>query len=131
MTFVSTNCINADQSIKASKVDDGEGEGDESTGETVEDNDDDDDTEDEDDLDEDLQRTAMDIANKTDDSGFRSRAEDNPKIEALTGSGTTWMGKVPLYSLRAPAVSYSTRSSSQMASCSGEVSGASLMPMLM
>ena len=67
----------------------------------------------------------MDIANKTDDSGFCSGAEDNPKIEALTGSGTTWTGKVPSYSLRVLAVSYCAWSSSQTASRSGETSGAS------
>ena len=71
------------------KVDDKNGDGDESTGNAVEDDNDDDDTKDEDDLDEDLHKMAMDIANKTDDSGFHSSAEDNPKIEVLTGSGMT------------------------------------------
>ena len=94
------------------KVDDKDGDGDESTGDVVKDNNDDDDTEEEDDLNEDLHKMVMDIANKTDDSGFHSGAEDNPKIEVLTGSGMTWTGKVPSYSLRALGVSYSTQSSS-------------------
>ena len=109
----------------ASKVDDEDGDGDESTGDAAEDNNDDNDTEDKDDLNEDLHKMVTDIANKTDDSSFHSGAENNPKIKVLTGSGTTWTGKVPSYSLRVPAVSYSAQSSSQMASHSGEVSGTS------
>ena len=68
---------------------------------------------------------AMEVANKTDNSSFYSGAEDNPKIEVLTGSETTWTGKVPSYSLRVPVVSYSAWSGSRTVSCSREVSGAS------
>ena len=107
------------------KVDDDDGEGDESLDDAADDNGNNDYTKDEDDLDEDLQRTVMEVANKTDDSGFCSSAEDNPKIEVLTGSETTWTGKAPSYSLRATVVSYSAWSSSQTASHSKEVSGAS------
>ena len=108
MTFISTNCreFNSGQLVldisdgtaiwyPASKVDDEDSKGDESMGDVAENNDDDDDTEDEDDLDEDLHKTVTDIANKTDDSSFHSSAEDNPKMEPLSGSGTTWTGKVP------------------------------------
>ena len=138
MTFISTNCRELDtrwlvidisdgtaSEYPVLKVDDEDGEGDKSMDDVVEDDYSDDDTEGEDNLDEDLQRTAMEVANKTDNSGFRSSAEDNPKIKVLTGSETIWTGKAPSYSLRALAVSYSTWSSSQMASHSGEVSGAS------
>ena len=139
MTFVSTNHREFDSSrlvidisdgtaiwYLALKVDDDEdSDGDKSMGDVAEDDDDDNDTEDEDDLDEDLHKTATDIANKTDDSGFHSSAEDNPKIEPLSSSRTTWTGKVPLYSLRVLTVSYSTWSGTHMASHSREVSGAS------
>ena len=108
-----------------SEVDDEEGEGDESLDDAVEDNNNDDDSEDEYNLDDDLQRAAMEVANKTDDSSFHSSAEDNPKIEVLMDSGTTWTGKAPLYSLRAPVVSSSVLHSSRTVSRSGEVSGAS------
>ena len=83
MTFISTNRREFDTHrlvidisdgtaiwYPALKVDKKDSDGDESMGDAVED--DDDDTEDEDDLDEDLQRTVMEIANKTDDSGFRT-----------------------------------------------------------
>ena len=132
MTFISTNHREFDSGqlvidisdgtairYLASKVDDKDGDGDESTGNAAED----DDTEDEDDLDEDLHRTMTDIANKTDDSGFSSGAEDNPKIKPLSGPGTTWTGKVPSYSLRVLTVSYSTQSNTHMASHSGAVWG--------
>ena len=101
----------------ASKVEDDD-DGDESTGDAVEDDNDEDDN-----LDEDLHKTATDIANKMDDSGFRSSAEDNSKIEPLSRPGTTWMGKVPSHALRAPAVG--SWSSMRMASRSEEVTGAS------
>ena len=108
----------------SSKVDDKDGEGDKSTGDAAEDNDDEDDS-DEDDLDGDLHKTATEIAKKTDDSGFCSGTEDNSKIKPLSSPGTTWTGKVPSYSLRAPVVSCSTWSSMHTASHSGEVSGVS------
>ena len=69
----------------------------------AEDNDDEDDSDDED-VDEDLHKTATEIANKTDDSGFCSNAEDYTQLEVISGPGTSWMGRVPLYSLKAPAV---------------------------
>ena len=72
-----------------------------------------------------MHKTVTEIANKTDDSSFHSGAEDNSKIKPLSGPGTTWTGKVPLYSFRAPAVSCSTQSGMHTASHSGEVSGAS------
>ena len=103
MTFISISCREFDSCqlvtditdgtaipYLASKVDDKDSDGDESIGDAEEDDDDDNDTKDEDNLGEDLHKTAMDIANKTDDSGFRSGTENNPKIEVLTGSGTTW-----------------------------------------
>ena len=102
----------------ASKVDDNE-DGNKSTGDVVEDDDDKDDSDD-DDLDGDLHKTVTEIANKTDDSGFCSGAEDNSKIRPLSPPRTTWMGKVPL---RAPAVS--TQSGMHMASHIEEVTGAS------
>ena len=105
----------------ASKVDDHD-DTDEYTGGAVEDDDEEDDLDD-DDLDEDLQKTVTEVANKTDDSGFRNGPEDTPKIKPLCGPGTTWMGKVPSYSLRVPTVS--THSSMQMVSHSEEATGAS------
>ena len=85
MTFISTNHREFDSSqlvldisngmaiqYPASKVDNDD-DGDKSTGDVVEDDDDEDDSDD-DDLDEDLHKMATDIANKTDDSGFRSGA---------------------------------------------------------
>ena len=59
----------------ASRVDDVD-DGDESTGEVAEDYGNEDDSDDED-VDEDLHKTATEIATKTDDSGFHSKAEDN------------------------------------------------------
>ena len=57
------------------------------------------------DVDEDLHKTVTEIATKTDDSGFRSDAEDNTQLEVISGPGTSWTGKVPSYSLKALAVS--------------------------
>ena len=108
----------------ALKVDDKGNDGNESTGDAAEDDNDEDDSDD-DDLDGDLHKMVTEIANKTDDSGFCSGAEDNLKIEPLSSPKMTWMGKVPSYSLRALAVSCSTQSSMHMASCSREMSGAS------
>ena len=134
MTFVSTSCrefntgwlvldIADDRAIRylALKVDDDE-DGDGSTGDAVEDDNDENDS-DEDELDEDLLKTVKDIANKTDDSGFRSTTEDNPKIKPLLGPGTTWMGNLPLYSLKVPVVN--TQSGMSMASRGEEVAEAS------
>ena len=104
----------------ALKVDDDD-DGDESTGDAVEDDDDEDDSND-DNLDEDLHKTVTEIANKTDDSGFRS-GTDNSRIEPISSPGTSWMGKVPSYLLRAPAVG--SQSGMHMASHSEEVTGSS------
>ena len=137
MTFVSTSHRELDShqlvidisdrmaiQYPASKVDNKDGDGDESMGNVVEE-DDDDDSEDEEDLDEDLQRMATEIANKTDDSSFCSSAEDNPKIEVLMGTETTWTGKVPSYSLGAPVMGTSILHSSHTVSRSGKMSEAS------
>ena len=74
-------------------------------------------------MDEDLHKTATEIATKTDNSGFCSDAEDNTWLEVISGSGTSWMGRVPSYSLKAPAVG--SQSSMHMASHSEEVTGSS------
>ena len=63
------------------------------------------------------------IATKTDDSSFRSDAEDNTWLEVISGPGTSWMGKAPLYSLKALAVG--SQSGMHMASCSEEATGSS------
>ena len=105
----------------ASKVDDID-DGDESTGDAAEDDNDEDDSDDDDDVDEDLHKMVTEIATKTDDSGFRSDAEDNPKLEVISGLGTSWTGKVPSYLLKAPAVG--SQSSMHTVSCS-EVTGSS------
>ena len=77
--------------------------GDESTGEVAEDDGDGDDSDDED-VDEDLHKTVTKIAAKTDNSSFCSDAEDNDRVEIILGPGTSWTGKAPSYSLKAPAV---------------------------
>ena len=107
----------------ALKVDDKDNSN-ESDFDAPEDNNDEDDSDD-DYLDGDLPKMATEIANKTDDFSFCSSTEDNSKIEPLSSPGTTWTGKVQLYSLRVLAVSCSTQSGMHTASCSGEVSGAS------
>ena len=105
----------------ASRVDNVD-DGNESTGEVVEDDGDEDDSDDEA-VDEDLHKTVTEIATKMDDSGFHSNAEDNTWLEVILGPRTSWMGKVPLYSLKAPAVG--SQSSMHMASHSEEVTGSS------
>ena len=134
MTFVSTSHREFDSSQLAldiadrvaiqylvSKVDDIE-DGDESTGDAAEDDDNEDDFND-DGLDKDLHKMATEIATKTDDSGFCSDAEDNSRLEVISGPRTSWTGKVPLYSLRVLLVG--TQSSMHMTSCSEEVTGSS------
>ena len=133
MTFVSMNCREFDSSqvtldiadtaaiwYPASRVDDVD-DSDESTGEVAKDDDNEDDSND--DVDEDLHKTATEIATKTDDSGFRSDAEDGTRLEVISGPRTSWMGRVPSYSLKAPAVG--SQSGMHMASHSGEVTGSS------
>ena len=105
----------------ASRVDDID-DGDESIGEVVEDYDDEDDSDDED-VDEDLHKTATEIATKTDDSSFCSEAEDNTQLEVISGPRTSWMGKAPLYSLKAPVVG--SQSGMHTASCSKEATASS------
>ena len=68
----------------ASRVDDIDN-GDKSTGEMVDDDDDEDDSNDED-VDEDLHKMVTEIATKTENSGFHSDAEDNTRLEEVTGS---------------------------------------------
>ena len=104
-----------------SRVDDIDDD-DESTGEVVEDDSDEDDSNDED-VDENLHRTATEIATMTDDSGFCSDAEDGTQLEVISGPGTSWMGRVPSYSLKAPAVG--SQSNMHTASHSEEVTGSS------
>ena len=104
----------------ASKVDDVD-DGDDSTGDVVEDDNDEDDSDD--DLDEDLHKMVTEIATKMDDSSFRSEAEDKPKLEVISGPGTSWMGKVPSYSLKVVAVG--SQSGMHMASHSEEVTRSS------
>ena len=134
MTIISTNCREFDSGWLAldiidraaiwylvSKVDDDD-DGNESTSDVGEDDDNEDDSDD-DDLDEDLHKTVTEIATKTDDSGFRSDAEDNPRLKVISSPGTSWTGKVPLYSLRVPVVG--SQSGMHMASRSEEVTGSS------
>ena len=133
MTFVSTSHREFDSGrltldiadktaiwYPASKVDDID-DSDTSTGDAAEDDDDEDDSDD--DLDEDLHKTVTEIATKTDDSSFHSEAEDNPKLKVISGPGTSWMGKVPSYSLKALAVG--SQSGMHMVSCSEEVTRSS------
>ena len=88
----------------------------------VEDNGDEDDSNDED-VEEDLHKTVTEIATKTDNSSFRSEAEDNTRLEVISGPGTPWMGKVPSYSLKAPVVG--SQSGMHMASRSEEATRSS------
>ena len=94
----------------------------ESTGEAAEDDSDEDDSNDED-VDEDLHKTATEIATKMDDSGFRSDAEDNDRLEVISGPSTSWTGKVLSYSLKALAVG--SQSGMCTASCSKEATRSS------
>ena len=105
----------------ASRVDNVD-DGDESTGEVAEDDDDEDDSNDED-VDEDLHKTATEIATKMDNSGFRSDAEDGTWLEVISGPRTSWTGRVPSYSLKVPAVG--AQSGMHIASHSGDVTGSS------
>ena len=98
----------------ASRVDDVDNSN-KSAGEAAEDDGNEDDSDDED-VDEDLHKTVTEIATKTDDCGFHSDAEDNDQVEAILGPGAVWMGKVPLYPLKAPTVGY--QSGMHTASCS-------------
>ena len=95
---------------------------DESTGEVAEDDGDEDDSNDQD-VDEDLHKTATEIATKMDDSSFHSDAEDNARVEVISGPRTSWMGKAPSYSLKAPAVG--SQSGMHMASRSEEATRSS------
>ena len=134
ITFISTNHREFDSGWLALDITDGvaiwylaskvdnDDDGDESTGDAVEDDNDEDDSDD-DDLDEDLHKTVTEIANNTDESGFCSGAEDNSRIEPLSGPRTSWMGKVPSYSLKALAVG--SQSGMHTASCSEEATGSS------
>ena len=85
--------------LRVDNIDDG----DESTGEVVEDDNDEDDSNDEE-VNEDLHKMATEIATKTDDFSFCSNAEDNTWLEVIFGPGTSWTGRVPSYSLKALAV---------------------------
>ena len=64
-----------------SRVDDVD-DGNESTGDALEDDNDEDDSDD-DDVDEELHKMATEIATKTDDSSFHSDTEDNPWLEGM------------------------------------------------
>ena len=76
-----------------SRVDDVD-DGDESTGDAVEDDNNEDDSND-DNVDEDLPKQQQKLSPKTDDSSFRSDAEDNPWLEVISGPRTSWTGRVP------------------------------------
>ena len=134
MTFVSMSCREFDSGqltldiadtvaiqYLVSRVDNVDN-GDESTCEVAEDDSDEDDSDDED-VDEDLHKTVTEIATKMDYSGFRSEAEDNTRLEVISGPGTSWMGKAPSYSLKALAVGSQSRM--HMASHSEEATGSS------
>ena len=134
MTFVSTSCREFDSGrlaldiadmaaiqYLALRVDDIDN-GDDSTGEVVEGYDNEDDSSDED-VDEDLHKMATEIATKTENSSFRSEAEDNTRLEVISGPGTSWTGKVPSYSLKALVVG--SESSMHTASRSEEATGSS------
>ena len=62
-------------------------------------------------VDNDVWRTALEMANKTDDSGFRSSIEDGGMIEELSGIGTQWTAMPPRYQLGMSAGSSSFRGS--------------------
>ena len=85
--------------------------------------DDDEDDSDNDGLDEDLHKTATEIATKMDDSSFRSDAEDNSRLKVISSPGTSWTGKVPSYLLGVPAVG--SQSGMHMASHSEEATRSS------
>ena len=134
MSFVSTSCREFDSGwltldiadrlaiwYQVSKVDNND-DGDKSTGDVAEDDDDENDSDD-DGLDEDLHKTATEIATKTDDSSFHSDTEDNSRIEPISSPGTSWTGKVPSYSLKALAVG--SQSGMHMVLHSEEVTGSS------
>ena len=93
-----------------------------STGEVAEDDGDEDDSNDED-VDEGLHKTVTKVAAKMDDSGLCSDAEDNDRLEVIPGPRTLWGGKVPSYSLRAPAVG--SQSGMYTASCIKEATRSS------
>ena len=74
------------------------------------DDDDEDDSNDKEDLDEELQKTVMEVAKKTDDSGFWSGIEDNPRIKVLVGSSVTWTtGTALSYPLKLAGLSSSSQ----------------------
>ena len=133
MTFVSTSCREFDSGrlildiadkaaiqYPVSRVDDID-DSNESTEDAVEEDDDEDDSDD--DVEEDLHKTATEIATKTDNSGFCSDTEDNTWLEVISSPGTSWMGRVPLYSLKALMVG--SQSGMHTASHSEEVTGSS------
>ena len=103
-----------------SRVDDVD-DGDESTGEVAEDDDNEDDSGD--DVDEDLHKTVTEIATKMEDSGFHSDAEDGTQLEVISGPGTSWTGRMPLYSLKVLVVG--SQSGMHTASHSEEVTRSS------
>ena len=84
-----------------------------------------DDSSDSDDIDDDLQQAVLEVANKTDDSGFWSSTDEHPKMEVLPGTGTCWTGLMPRYSFGAPAGNSSFLSSSCAATQSEKTTGAS------
>ena len=70
-----------------------------------------DDSDDDEDVDYDVRQMALKVANKTDDSGFRSSIERSNKIKALVGIGTQWTSATPRYQLGVSAGSSSFQSS--------------------
>ena len=84
-----------------------------------------DDSSDSEDIDDDLQQVALEVANKTNDSGFQSGTNEHSKIEVLPGNGTRWTGLPQRYSLGAPARNSSFLSGSRVATQSEKTTGAS------
>ena len=81
---------------------------------------DEDDSDSEEGLDKELQKTAREVANKTDDSGFWSGVEDNSKIEVLAGPGIIWTtGTAPLYPWQPTDPTSSSQDNSNTASQCG------------
>ena len=106
----------------ASKVDNNEkemadGNSDASMEDPAGDGEGDDDSLDDDDINDDLQQMPLDVANKTNDSGFRSSFDENPS--------TLWTGVVPTYPVGVSAGSSSFLSSSRLAMWNRTVSGVS------
>ena len=58
-----------------------------------------DDSNDDEDVNDNAWWTVLEVANKTDDSGFQSSVEDGSRIKVLSGIGTQWTATLPSYQL--------------------------------